>query len=356
MPKLYSLEVRAEAVGRVKAGLAYKQVAKDMRIPYRTVQNWVLRNRRGESLEDKGGRGRKKILSTRAKVVIAKSIGKRRQSTRKLARRLTAVGETCSKSTVHRYMRSSLGVKSRKRPKKPKLSEKNIQDRYQFAKMTKKFTLDDWKNVIFTDESPFPLFWTPNRQVDRIWAKNSEDVTPIPTVKKSQGIQVWGAMSASGLSQLHVWPQSYRLNAEKYKADILEGELTEIMSRKASTGPITTRKLVQPRSNFVFQHDGAPAHFASTSETWLKEHVPVVWGKGVWPGNSPDLNPIENLWSILKDRLDARPRRPENLQQLERFLKEEWNKIPTETLQNLVFSMPSRIQAVLQSKGHDCVY
>ena len=158
MPKIYDLEVRAQAVGQVNAGMTCKQVARDMEIPYRTIQNWVLRNRRGESLRDKGSRGRKKTLSVRAKIVIAKSLGKRRQSCRKLAKRLTAVGERCSKNTVQRYLRGSLGAKAWKRPKIPKLSEKNIADRYKFAKMAKKFTQDDWKNVIFTDKSPFPLF------------------------------------------------------------------------------------------------------------------------------------------------------------------------------------------------------
>ena len=109
------------------------------------------------------------------------------------------------------------------------------------------------------------------------------------------------------------------------------------------------------RSQFTFQHDGAPAHFASKSESWLRDHVPVIWGKGVWPGNSPDLNPIENLWAILQDRLDSRPHRPENLQQLQNFLRDEQNKISLETLQNLIHSMPGRIQAVLKSKGCDSV-
>ena len=355
MPGYHSLEVRAEAVGMVRAGMTIRQVARDRGIPYRTVQNWVSRKRSGESLETKGGKGRKKILSRKAKIVIAKSVGKRHQSTRKLAKRLSAVGEGCSKDTVQRYLQNNLGVKSRKRPKKPALSEKNIRDRYAFAKMAKNLTLEQWKNVIFTDEKPFPLFWVPNRQVDRVWAKSAADVQPIPVVKKSQGIQVWGAMSASGLSELHIWPQAFRLNAKSYQEDVLEGEVVPLLARKKTTGPITSRKLVPIMSEAIYQHDGAPAHFAVSSEEWLKKHVPSIWGKGVWPGISPDLNPIENLWSILQDRLDSRPTRPQNLTQLEKFVKEEWEKISIETLSNLIISMPSRIKAVFESKGRKIV-
>ena len=72
---------------------------------------------------------------------------------------------------------------------------------------------EDWKNVIFNDELSFTLFGTPNKQVDQVWSRDRGTVEPVETVKKSQGFQVWGAMSGSGLSELHVMPQSFRLNA-----------------------------------------------------------------------------------------------------------------------------------------------
>ena len=266
----HDLEVRSEAVGRIKAGLSIKQVAGEMNLPYRTVQKWWMKSKRGESLKNKTGKGRKTILSRRAKIVISKSVGKRRQSCRKLAGRLSGIGEKCSKNTINRYLSKTLGCKSYKRQKILSLTQKNIDDRFQFSKMARKMSSEDWKNVIFSNESPFPLFWTPNKQVDRVWSRDRGTVEPVETVKKSQGIQVWGAMSGSGLSELHVMPQSFRLNARKYITDILEGHLEPLLERTRSTGPISSQKLVQNKSEVIFQHDGAPAHTAVLTESWLK--------------------------------------------------------------------------------------
>ena len=49
----HDLEVRSEAVGRIKAGLSIKQVAGEMNLPYRTVQKWWMKSKRGESLKNK---------------------------------------------------------------------------------------------------------------------------------------------------------------------------------------------------------------------------------------------------------------------------------------------------------------
>ncbi len=70
-----------------------------------------------------------------------------------------------------------------------------------------------------------------------------------------------------------------------------------------------------------------------------------------WPAQSPDLNPIEHLWDELEWRLRARPSRPTSVCDLTNALLEEWSKTPINTLQNLVESLPRRVEAVTPAKG-----
>ena len=66
---------------------------------------------------------------------------------------------------------------------------------------------------------------------------------------------------------------------------------------------------------------------------------------------SPDLNPIEELWSIVESSLRKRKPQPSNVHELEEMVKEVWEEIPKELYHKLIRSMPKRIQAVISAKG-----
>ena len=73
-----------------------------------------------------------------------------------------------------------------------------------------------------------------------------------------------------------------------------------------------------------------------------------------WPSMSPDLNPIEHLWQILKRKVEQH--QCSNIQQLKDVISTEWKNIPQSTCITLVDSMPKRIAAVLENKGAHTKY
>ena len=75
-----------------------------------------------------------------------------------------------------------------------------------------------------------------------------------------------------------------------------------------------------------------------------------------WPAQSPDLNPIEHLWSHLKRRLGEYERAPGGVLELWERVEQEWNKIPASVCQGLIESMPRRVEAVLKAKGGHTKY
>ena len=102
----------------------------------------------------------------------------------------------------------------------------------------------------------------------------------------------------------------------------------------------------------TFQQDGAPVHTAKIVKTWLSEkNIKVLH----WPGGSPDLNVVENCWMILKKK-DA-DRHPVSLADLVKVIKDVWiTEITPGYCENLVKSMPKRIQAVIENKGYPTKY
>jgi transposase len=103
----------------------------------------------------------------------------------------------------------------------------------------------------------------------------------------------------------------------------------------------------------LFQHDNDPKHTAKVVKEYLKNARFEVLE---WASQSPDVNPIENLWDQVKDQLEARKDRPTSLPELFEMVKEEWQKVPLSFIQNLVDSMPRRCQMVVEAKGETTKY
>ena len=101
--------------------------------------------------------------------------------------------------------------------------------------------------------------------------------------------------------------------------------------------------------------DVAPAHTAKKSLKLIEDQGLEVWSKGVWPGNSPDLNPLENLWSILKENVYQDPK-PRTMEELIRKVQEKWKSIPKTTLETLAQSLKQRVEDMIKVNGGKTSY
>lgn len=148
---------------------------------------------------------------------------------------------------------------------------------------------------------------------------------------------VWAGISVDYKTDLHVIEDS--LTGLKYQDDILH--------------PIVRPIAGNVGEEFIFIDDNARPHRARIVNEYLENKTIQRMD---WPSLSPDLNPIEHAWDILQQRISARPTLPQNRQELQTALQEEWQQIPQASLARLMGSMGRRCRAVIASRGGHTKY
>jgi transposase len=240
-----------------------------------------------------------------------------------------------SASTIRNTLHEA-GLKSIEKQTKPKLSPKNIKARLQFANIHKDWTIEDWKKVIWSDETKINRFCSDGRSWS--WIRDGESLQPHhvkQTVKYGGGsIMIWGCMTYHGVG--YMCKIDGIMNQHIYK-EILEDELLN-----------TIDWYDMEIEDIIFQQDNDPKHTAKSVQKWLDEQA---FQQLDWPPQSPDLNPIENLWAILKKQLNKYDRPAKGMIEHWERVQAEWNKIEADVCVKLVESMPKRIKAVIKAKG-----
>ncbi len=164
------------------------------------------------------------------------------------------IQNTISEHTTRRTLKQ-MGSSSRRPHRVPLLSAKNRKRRLQF---TQNWTIEDWKNVAWSDESRFLLRRSDCRV--RIWHKEHESMDPSCLVSMVQdgggGVMVWGIFSWHTLGPLV--PIEHRLNATAYLSIVAD-----------HVHPFMTT--VYPSSDGYFQQDNAPCHKAQIISDWFLE-------------------------------------------------------------------------------------
>ncbi len=200
-------------------------------------------------------------------------------------------------NTCESFTRSGLKLESvhqesprsdvfRKRATKPLLNQRQHQKHLTWAVEKKNWTVAQWSKVLFSDESKFCISF--GNQGPRVWRKSGEAQNPCclkSSVKFPQSVMIWAAMSSAGVGPLCFLKST--VNAAIYQ-EILEHFM------------LPSADKLYGDADFIFQQDLAPAHTAKGTKSWFNDHGVTVLD---WPANPPDLNPIENLWGIVKRKM-----------------------------------------------------
>jgi transposase len=303
-------------------------IARKTKVPLSTVHDNLKKLKNNGNLDRKKGSGRKRLITKGHSQAIGQYLRRNNELTAKgISTKIEYErGLKVSDSTINRHLKK-LNYKSVLPTGTPMLTEYHKQLRVEWAKKHKGM---NWNRVIFSDESSFQLF----RNTIKRWSKNwKKEKKCVP--KNRQKIHCWGGFSIKGLIGIHTFK---RIMDGPYYTVILKNHM--LVNAKKQFG-----------TRWTFQQDNDPKHTSKVAKKFFEDENIIIME---WPSNSPDINPIENLWSIIKRRIEKR--KPRNIKELETFIIEEWNKIDSQIIMNLVNSMDSRLKAVIEAKGERINY
>ena len=143
-----------------------------------------------------------------------------------------------------------------------------------------------------------------------------------------------GCVGSQGKTELALYEGT--LDAHAYQ-DILQKKLL----------PAAREWFQDEKEGWELQQDKASCHTAKSTERWLEQHgVDVVEG---WPTKGDDINPIENLWAILDERLESKKFKTEN--GMKKAIRQVWDEVDLSLLHNLINSIPDRLRRIRKAQG-----
>jgi transposase len=305
------------------------KIAKIIKCNRKTVTHWINRWEETKDLFDRPRSGAPRTTSVKQdQMMVDMALDDMNTTSKTIKDEFENIGITVSQDTIQRRLKDA-GLKYSKPLSKPLLSEWHRQQRLTWAESMKNY---DWSKVMATDETSIRLH-TSHKYT---WQRPGERKV-VRTVKYPLKINVWGCLSKKGFGRVFWFKNN--LNSEFLCHKIYRNAL--LPSARQHFG----------QSQWVLLEDNDLKHRSNYSRTWKSDHQIVTLS---WPSHSPDVNPIENLWALLKVKVAQR--RPKTLEDLVNAIQNEWNELPSELAYNLMNSMESRVQSLIDSSGDYTLY
>lgn len=335
-----SPQTRRDILRWKEDGISNNAIAKKLNRDVRTIRKWVNRNRKRFSTKllsnpvvtNKPGQGRKRKLSAKQERKVLKMAKIDEKDAPEIAQEMSKEVPGGVKPTAIQSALKRGGLKYLVRKKVEAITTLQAKKRLQFARKRLK---DDWKYALFTDEKTFQVGSTKHKS----W-QDSNDRQTDEYKRHPPKIHVWGGIGLHFKTELFLFQEN--MNSTLF-CKILKARLPPRHSFNLPP---------HGKNKWILVQDNDPKHKSMESKKVLDRLAPDRIQD--WPSNSPDFNPMEDIWSTMDSELKKVT--PQTIPVLKSTLKKIWKNLDETKIKASIESIPRRLEQCIEREGKRTSY
>jgi hypothetical protein len=213
----------------------------------------------------------------------------------------------------------------------------------------------DWNNLMITDMKRF-LSHHPGTVVKPVWWMERGQRWQTPNMHNPQGVNVYAGLTSYGVTfMLEVTGTSTLCTSYTTRKGIKSKHITQDECTAVLSGTLLKEGCAifsnHKHYAWLLQQDNDKAHkeVMRTFSNWSRQGSCTVGLIQGWPPNSPDLSPIENMWSLLQSRVTARGCK--TFAEFRAAVHDEWAKVTPALARQYMSSIPARLAKCIEVSG-----